>query len=147
MAGHGRHGTIKAALGRATRAAATGTRATGRLAARGGALAARGATTAWKATALLRAAAARQLALAATTTARHARRAPAGLLHAALATTAGLLTALWKRSPSAGYRRLIDVWKRLRARSAAKAKTHTPDTPGTVAPPVADSVRQPTHPT
>ncbi|MFJ9799843.1 hypothetical protein [Streptomyces sp. NPDC101145] len=137
--------TLKAALNRAARATGTTARLGGKLTATAGRLAGRGATTAWTATAPLRAAAARQLALAAVTASRLARRVPGALLDATLATGAGLLSALWRWNVRAGWRRLIDTWKRLRTRRSRKQKNTAPQP--TTGPAVADFVRQPTHPT
>ncbi|MGA4960254.1 hypothetical protein [Streptomyces lavendulocolor] len=136
-------GTIKAALGRATRAAGVGARAAGRLAAQG-------ASAGWKMTAPARAAGRRKLA-AATKAAtaglvRQIKKVPGALTDGLLATGAGVLSGLWNWSGKAALTRLRDVWKRRRARRAKNADTTDPSTTPD-APEVADTVRRPTHPT
>ncbi|MFC8008698.1 hypothetical protein [Streptomyces cinereoruber] len=105
--GNNRAHTLKAAIGRATRSAATGT----------GNLIARGARAAWNGARNKT----RSLAKAATAgLARQIKKIPGALADGLIATSAGLLSGLWHWSLSAAGSRIKDVWRKLRARRARK---------------------------
>ncbi|MFE7547060.1 hypothetical protein [Streptomyces gardneri] len=119
----GRSSTVKAALGRAARAA--------------GGLVSRGARAGWSKTASARAAGRKKAAsLAKAATAglvRQIKKTPGALTDGLLATTAGLLSGLWHRSFQRAAGRVRDVWRKLRARRARKNTPDdtNPNTPGT----------------
>jgi hypothetical protein len=138
----GRSGTVKAAVGRATRAA-------GKAAGAGGGLAARGARAGWKMTAPVRAAGRKTLAgatkAATAGLVRQIKKTPGVITDGLVAGAAGLLSGLWRRSFRAGGGRIRDVWRKLRARRARKQAEKAPDpiTPTSSAVPVGTAVRRP----